>query len=476
MPSDEPAPQSRHTLHFVLRAASSLVAMSAVTSALGFVYWLLAARHFNPVSVGKSSTSIAAMSLIAPFTVLGLGTLLVTRLPTMTTGGRARLVSTAACVTGLAGALVAAACAFLLPDDYVGIPNIGHEFGITVLFIAATATQGIGMLLDNALLSVLGGGTQLKRNAIQAVAKLVLLFLLAAAWVTPHGSFIIFTSWFAANALSIAFVGFSLMRRFHVRPAQLWPKLSALRGLHVDAFRHHLLNIALFVPFFAMPIVANVTLGNEQAGHFYIAWSIAGLLFYLPISLSTALFASGSRSSRNFLGEFHFTVRTSLLICAAANLALLALGPWILGFIGSSYAAEGRVPLAVIALGGLGLVIKDHHVVLARITKNVGREGFLIAALSAGEIAGAAIGGLRNGLLGLAIGWTAAVALEALVCTPWVWRAYRGRVAVPDQAKDVVIDPEDLESMNLDPTNLNVTNLEPADLGPRHLSNDGKDT
>lgn len=368
-----------------------------------------------------------------------------------------------------------------LPSSFVGIPNIGHEIGITVLFIAATATQGIGMLLDNALLSLLGGGTQLKRNAIQAVSKLVLLVALAAMAISSHGSFIIFGSWFFANVLSIAFVGITLMRRYHVKLSELVPKLSALRGLHLDAFRHHLLNIALFVPFFAMPIVANVTLGNEQAGHFYIAWSIAGLLFYLPISLSTALFASGARSSRNFLKEFHFTVRTSLLICTAANLVLLALGPWILSFVGSSYAAEGRIPLAVIALGGLGLVIKDHHVVLARITNNVGREGFLIAFLSAFEVTGAAIGGFRHGLLGLAIGWTTAVALEALICAPWVWRAYRGRVTLPEEAQNLVIAPEDLESMNLDPTNLNVTNADPAHLGaknfgPKDLGKDGRDT
>lgn len=462
--SDPNAPKPKHRLQFVLRSAAHLVSTSVVTSGLGFVYWLIAARHFSAAAVGRSSTSIAAMSLIAPFTILGLGTLLVTQLPTMTRGGRARLVSTAAFTAGLAGAVMALACALLLPNSFVGIPFIGHEIGITTLFVAATATQSMGMLLDNALLSVLGGGTQLKRNSIQAAAKLLLLIGFAATVTAGAGSVIIFTSWFVANVLSIVLVAVTLMRRYHVRISQLVPRFGVLRGLHLDAFRHHLLNIALFVPFFAMPIVANVTLGSEQAGHFYIAWSIAGLLFNLPISLSMALFASGARGSRDFLKEFHFTLRTSLLICAAGNLAILALGPFILHFVGSTYASEGRIPLSVIALGGLGLVIKDHHVVLARITNTVGREGLLIALLSAGELAGATIGGFRAGLLGLAVGWSAAVALEALICAPWVWRAYRGRVALPEEARDRVVEPEDLQSMNLDPTNLNLTNTDPADL------------
>jgi len=40
---------------------------------------------------------------------------------------------------------------------------------------------------------------------------------------------------------------------------------SVLRGLHFEAARHHSLNLALQVPYFAMTIVANVTLGAEQA-------------------------------------------------------------------------------------------------------------------------------------------------------------------------------------------------------------------
>ena len=428
MPSADTGSAEHHDrLRFVLRSAVALASTSVVTSGLGFLYWIVAARRFDATSVGMSSTAISAMNLIAPFTVLGFGTLLVSKLPTMR-GGHAALVSTATLVSGAVGGALAVACAFALPDDFIGLPGIGHQFGITALFVAAVATQGMGMMLDNALLSSVGGGTQFKRNTIQAVAKLVLLTVFAVVIASRTGSIAIFGSWFLANVLSIVIVTILLMRRYHVSLRQALPTPSALRGLHFDAARHHFLNISLSIPFFAMPIVANAVLGPETAGHFYMAWSATGLLFYLPIALSTALFASGARGTGTFLKEFRFPLRYSLLICLAANIAILLLGGVFLKILGPDYEAQGRLPLSLIALGGFGLVIKDHHVALARVIGNVGREGILIAILSAGEVIGAAIGASRGGITGLSVGWLIAVAVEALVCGPLVWRSYRSHV------------------------------------------------
>jgi O-antigen/teichoic acid export membrane protein len=421
--------EHRSKLRFLLRSAAALVSTSIVTSGLGFVYWAIAARMFRASDVGESATAIAAMSLIAPFTVLGLGTVLVSRLPAMRSG-RAELVATATVVSGLVGTIVAVVCAFALPSEFLGLPGIGRDVGITVLFTVAVATQGMGYLLDYALLSAIGGAMQLWRNTIQAIVKLILLVVLALT-LARFGSLVIVASWAVANVVSIAAVTVSLMRRFPQPLRHVMPRLSALRGIHFAAAKHHMLNIALFTPFFAMPILANVILGSEQAAYLYATWQVAGFLFYVPIALATALFASGARDSSTFLLEFRFTLRYALLICTAANLAVLLLGGWVLKIFGADYAANGRTALSLMCLGGFGLIIKDHHVALARVTGMVGREAILIGALGVGELVGAAIGASRGGLTGLGLGWLIAVGLEALVCGPLVWRAYRGRFVVP---------------------------------------------
>lgn len=429
-------PRSEHSskLRFLLRSAASLASTSVVTSALGFVFWAVAARAFPAADVGESSTAIAAMSLIAPMTLLGFGTLLVAELPSMS-DGRGHVVSTAAGMTGLAAGAVALACAYVLPDRFLGLPDISTP-GVALIFSAGAATQSMGLLLDQALLSTTGGGMQLVRNATQSVVKLALLILFAFTAVR-FGDLAIFTSWLAANVISIAFVGVLLMRQHGLKVRHVLPTPKALQGLHFDAIRHHALNTALLTPYFAMPIVANSILGPERAAYFFATWSVASVVFLLPLSLATALFASSSRDSGTYLEEFRKTLRYSVVSCVVAIAAMVLLGRPVLHIFGPAYAENGYLPLIIMCLGGLGLIVKDHHVALARITGTVVRESLTVGALSILELVSAAVGASRGGLTGLTLGWLSAATLGFAVYGPKVFRAYRGTLDVEDSTPEV---------------------------------------
>lgn len=417
----------RSKLRFLLHSAVSLASTSVLTSGLGFVYWAVAARAFPASAVGQSSTAISAVNLIAPLAMLGFGTLLMVELPAIGKG-RGTLVATAALVTGVVAGVAALLCAFFLPGSFLGLPGVDTP-GVAILFAATAATQSVGNLLDQALLSLIGGGMQLRRNAIQSIVKLILVIVAAVA-LTGFGSLAIFTTWLVANVVSISVVVVLLMRRYGIGPRRLLPRPKALCGLHFDAAKHHGLNMALFVPYFAMPIVANAILGSDLAAYLYAAWSVASFVFFLPMALSTALFASGARDNTTFLMEFRKTLHYSLLACGAAIAGIVVFGRPVLHIFGQLYAANGYAALVLMSLGGLGLIIKDHHVALARVTDDVGREALLVGALSVVEIAGAAVGAVRGGDTGLAVRWLSAVALGVAVYGPRVWQAYRGRVQV----------------------------------------------
>jgi O-antigen/teichoic acid export membrane protein len=414
---------------FLVRSALALVSTSFLTSGLGFIYWAVSARFFSPSNIGESATAIAAMNLIAPLTTLGLGTLLLAELPAMR-AQRSELVSTAAVVSGIFGGGLALICAMVLPPELLGLPGIGRDGGATLLFAAGVAAQGVGILLDSALLSVAGGGPQLWRNATLAVVKLVLLVAFALT-LSLHGSLSIYASWFLANVVSIVTMTIWLARKHRVTLRRMWPTRSALKGLRYVAAQHHVLNLALQVPYFAMPIVANVTLGSERAGYLYATWSVAGFVFVLPIALSTALFASGARDTSTFLAELRFSLRYSLAACVAANLVLLPLGGLVLHVFGSAYASNGHTTLVLLCLAGFGMIVKDHHVTIARVTGQVGREAILVWGLTICELVAASVGASLHGLTGLGQGWLLAVVLEVVVFGPLVVRAYRGRIEPP---------------------------------------------
>ncbi len=429
VPVPDVAPGRTHPRGFLVRTAFALVSTSFLTSALGFVYWAVSAHLFTPSNVGQAATAIAAMNLIAPLTTLGLGTLLLAELPNMLTG-RSQLVSTAALVSGGVGGAVALVCAMVLPQEFLGLPGVGRDGFATLLFAAGIAVQGVGLMMDSALLGMIGGGPQLWRNTILAVIKLIVLVALALM-LSERSSLSIYASWFLANAISIVTMTIWLARTRRVTLRQMWPTRSALHGLHYVAAQHHALNLALLVPYFSMPIVANVALGSEQAGYLYATWSVAGFVFVLPLALSTALFASGARDTGTFLAELRSTLRYSMAACLAANLALFPLGGMVLHVFGRAYASNGHTTLMLLCLAGFGVIVKDHHVTIARVNGRVGREAILVWTLSACELTAAAVGASLHGLTGLAQGWLLAVVLEALVFGPLVLRAYRGLIELP---------------------------------------------
>jgi O-antigen/teichoic acid export membrane protein len=422
-------PDHQRQRGFLVRSALALVSTSFLTSGLGFIYWAVSAHLFPPSNIGEAATAIAAMNLIAPLTTLGFGTLLLAELPAMR-ARRSELVSTTAVVSGIFGGGLALICAMVLPPELLGLPGIGRDVSATLLFAAGVSAQGVGILLDSALLSVAGGGPQLWRNATLAVLKLVLLVSFALT-LSQHGSLSIYASWFLANVVSIVTMTSWLARKHRVTLRRMWPTRSALQGLRYVAAQHHVLNLALQVPYFAMPIVANVTLGSERAGYLYATWSVAGFVFVLPIALSTALFASGARDTSTFLTELRFSLRYSLAACIAANLVILPLGGVVLRVFGSAYANNGHTTLVLLCLAGFGMIVKDHHVTIARVTGRVGREAILVWGLTVCELVGASVGASLYGLTGLAQGWLLAVVLEVVVFGPLVLRAYRGRIEPP---------------------------------------------
>jgi hypothetical protein len=77
------------------------------------------------------------------------------------------------------------------------------------------------------------------------------------------------------------------------------------------------------------------------------------------------------------------------------------------------------------------MIVKDHHVTIARVTGSVGREAMWVWGLTACELVAASVGASLNGLTGLAQGWLLVVALETVVFGPLVLRAYLGRIELP---------------------------------------------
>ena len=84
--------------------ATSLIASTGLTSALGVVYWFVAAHSFSIRDVGVASAAISAMVLLATLGSLGQGTFLLGELPSRDRSEVPTLIGSGLAVAAIIGA------------------------------------------------------------------------------------------------------------------------------------------------------------------------------------------------------------------------------------------------------------------------------------------------------------------------------------------------------------------------------------
>lgn len=185
---------------------------------------------------------------------------------------------------------------------------------------------------------------------------------------------------------------------------------------------HHLVNLALQLPGWALPLVVTASLSATINAYYYTAWMIAGFVFVAPVALSTVLYAVAARSADSLRGSLWLTLTLSVVWGIAACLALGIGGSTILAFFGPSYSAGARLPLIILALAVFPQIVKVHYVAVARVKRQLGAASLVLGLGGVLELGMGYVGCTRGALTGLTLGWLAAVCLEALFMSRTVVR------------------------------------------------------
>jgi Na+-driven multidrug efflux pump len=193
--------------------------------------------------------------------------------------------------------------------------------------------------------------------------------------------------------------------------------------MRVSAASHAAVNLALETADLAMPIIVITLLSATANAGFYIAWLIVGFLVMIPFALSTVAYAIGSADAAGVSARFRFTLALSLAFAALANIALVPGAEPVMRIFGEGYAAVAAAPLQILALGVFPLVVKTHYVAVHRVRRTLRRALPLAWAGTALELGGGALGAALGGLSGVAWGWLAGLAIEAVAMGPDVVRA-----------------------------------------------------
>lgn len=403
----------------ILVNAGSLVGTTIVTSVLGFIYWWVAARRFTPDIVGIASASISSMTLLGTFSIVGLGTLLITEIPRQPEKAPS-LISTALMVVTVVGGCVGALFAFIAPMVSKQFLPLNANSIDVIIFAGGVSLTAITMVLDQALVGLLRGVLQFGRNTLFASIKLVALILIS--FIFSHVTGIsIYATWAAGNLLSLAIVIPVLLKKKKSIRNYL-PQKSLLRQLGATALQHHLLNITLQFPAYALPTIVTILLSARMNALFYVSWMIVNFIFYIPAALTVVLHAMNSAQQSSLADRARVTVGLALLTSVLATIVLQVVTTQVLAVFGHSYE-QGTWVLRILVLAAFPIIIKNHYVSICRIHDRIKVAMWVIGPGCLLELGLAIIGSHLGGLTGLSAGWVIAIYLEAALMFRTVYKA-----------------------------------------------------
>ncbi len=360
------------------RNAYALILSTGLTSGLGFVYWLAAARLYPAEVVGLNSAALSALMFLAGLAQFNLANVLVRFIPRAGTAALS-LNNRATLVTVVAGLL--AGLVFVLGID-IWTPSLAFLLASPLLvggFAMATAAWGVFVLQEGALTGLRRATWVPVRNAVFALGKIALLFLFSSL-LPDYG---MLASWIIAAVLLLGPTGW-LVRRQLAAGLPAAPRADDLQMNQAQILRYAAADYAGSLAWLAatmlVPVLVSELEGPAATAHFYLAWTIAYSLYLVAPGMGSSLIVESALDPES-LGAYS---RKALLQTARLVLPLVVVlvlvAPYVLRLLGDSYAVEGTTLVRLLALSAIPNVVNALAISVARAQRQiVAIVGILVA-------------------------------------------------------------------------------------------------
>ena len=346
------------------RDGLALVLSSGLSSVIGLLYWVVAARLFTPDVVGVNNALISTMTLLGVAAQLNLGNALLRFVPVAERSAR-RLVLTCYAVgtaaAGLAGVVFALGATWWAPE-------LLHAVGggpLIAFFALSTPVWTVFVMQDYVL-------TAVKRATLVPVENLV-FSLLKIALLVPGALLAFFgaiaVSWVLATALIVLAVTAYLLRTLPSSAPDAPPSPVRPRTVARFVTADWVGGLSTLAVEFGLPLLVLVTLGAEQAATFGVAWAIAYGLYLISHGMGQSMVAHVAADPAALDAARRSMVTKSLALLLPAALVIVPGAGLILSVFGAHYVATGTTLLALSCLSAVPNVIVTAALFGARVTQ-----------------------------------------------------------------------------------------------------------
>lgn len=406
---------SRAVNDSLLRNSSFLMLNSVLVSALGFVFWTLAARYFPASSVGTTTTVISAVTYASMMGTLGLPNTVIRFLAR--DPDRVMVLMTTGVVATGAGVVVG--LVWCVIPGHLGIPlsSVGSGWLTVPLVTVVVALGSLGAVAQSAIIALRKSKWVVVENGLASIVKLLALPL--AVGFASAGLFALFLVSLAVSTVA----SLVIIVRVVGEPRERWLRrveLSSIGHMRSFAAGNHVAALASLLPGTALRIIVLDQLGAQYAAYLAMPLMIVALLKIIPSTAAQSLFAEAAADEESLGRQARRTLRAIYVVLIPAIVVLVVLARPLLSVFGTDYADAGTRCLQLLALSGL---FAGFNYVADTILNAQRRVRAYVAVNVIGSVFGIGfpVALLGFGLTGVGFGWLlgqlgyAIVAMVALV-------------------------------------------------------------
>ncbi len=397
----------------LFRNSFYLMLATAVMAGFGFFFWLISARLFTIENIGLATTLISVMNLIATLSLIGFDATFVRFLPKSDKPNDE--LNTGMILVGISAFILSGMFIIFVKALSPSLNFIQDNFLISASFVVFCVMTALNILTDSFFLAKRQTKFTLIINTIFSAVKMLLPFAFIG-W----GAIGIFTAAALGQTVGFLLSVYVMVWKFDYHP-RLTIKMDALKRVWKYSTSNYIAGIFSLLPMTLLPLIITNRLSPSDAGYFYIVMMIANLLYVIPRSTTSSLFAESSNSEHTLDANVKKSIKIiSLLLIPAIIVLFFGARPIMLIF-GKSYAIGGVNFLRFVVLAGIAVSANNIFGSIFQFRKNL-RSIVLFNIIFATATITLSYALLPLGLTGIGIAWlvgNSIAGLSAFILYSW---------------------------------------------------------
>ena len=386
------------------RGSLFLLINTVATSAIGFVFWALAARRYPAAAVGVFASVTSGVGLLAAIAALGLSNTTMRRVAGAV--NPRELVTVAVTAIATVGAALCLITVVLLGPVLPAALHLQQHGRMAFLVTVLVVVTAVSSTLDACLVGIRASHVVLVKNLVGSLAKVAALVLLTAL-----GSSGLLVAYGLGLTLATMLSGVALYRRLGGKTG-LGSFRALPRYLSMTS-GNYLATIMGIAPTSIVPVEVLIVRGAAETARFAVAFLIAGFLNFIPSTIAQVLFAEASRPGATLGGQLRKAIRGVYGLVLPAVVIVVAAAPLLLRLFGTAYV-PATACLRVLALSAL-LTGGTYLVDSLLIARDRTRAYVFMNGANAALVVGCVAVALPGGLTAAAVGWALAQGLSLLL-------------------------------------------------------------